>query len=121
MCIEVNGELAKETTIMIEISTPKCVNGESLQEWLTSFIKKSLTVDAIYLLADSPWDCTSQSNTFAAIDVEVALSKEALLSKIADCSNDKYAYFYICDVLSAAYGCGLVDKGYYHVYHENSH
>jgi hypothetical protein len=106
---------------MLKISTPKCVDGESLQEWLSSFINKSLAVDAIYLLADKPWDCTSQSSTFAAIYVESPLSKEALLSKIAGCSNDEYAYFYIRDALSAAYGCGLIDKGYYHVYHENSH
>jgi hypothetical protein len=106
---------------MVKISTPKCVDGESLQEWLSNFIKTSLDVGAVYLLADKPWDCTSQSSTFVAIDIEEPLSKDALISKIADCSCDKYAYFYIRDALSAAYGCGLVDKGYYHVYHENSH
>jgi hypothetical protein len=106
---------------MIEISTPKCINGESLESWLSDYTKESLGVEAVYLLADKPRDCTSESSTFSAIDVEDALTKKDLLLKKADCSNDKVAYFYIRDALSAACGSGLLDKDYYHVYHENSH
>lgn len=106
---------------MIEISRPKCIDGESLQEWLVSFIEGALASKKIYLLPREPFDCTSESNAFTAVDSDSPISKSELLLRQADVENDRFAYFYIDDVVNAACGAGILTDTYYHVFHKNSH
>jgi len=108
-------------SIEINITQPKCIDGESLQGWLSNYLKDDLNNKKVYLLPDEPFDCTSESNTFAAIDIDNKINKTTLLSRKAECSNERELYFYIQDVVEAACGEGILKENYYHVFHKNSH
>jgi hypothetical protein len=105
----------------IEITQPKCINGESLQNWLQELLKDDLKEVTIYLLPNIPLDCTSESKSFTTIDIDSTIDKNTLLSKIAECSNERNAYFYIQDVVETACGLGFLNDTYYHFFHENAH
>lgn len=100
----------------LAITTPPCIDGDSLTAWLTDYIGPSLGVDIVYLLPDKPRDCTGESSMFAAIDVEQPIDKPTLLSKVRTVGNAKYAL--IQDALDAACGAGIIALGYYHVFHK---
>jgi hypothetical protein len=114
-------EQATGKIMKIATSITTCIDGESLNEWLNFLIKEELGVDSAYLLPLTPIDLTSESSTFAAIDIDTSIDKDTLLSRRVKTNDKKNAYFYIQDVVEAAVGLGLLKESYYHVYYKNSH
>ncbi|MCP4526393.1 MAG: hypothetical protein GY833_10835 [Aestuariibacter sp.] len=102
-------------SVSIEVSNPTCIDGESLKAWLINFLSDTFEADTLVLQPDTPWDCTGQSAAFAAVDVDVTLSKAQLLARGLPQGN--YTGFYIHDVVAAACHAGALTESYYHVYH----
>ena len=96
---------------------PLCLQGEALGDWLNQFLEGKIPEGYTAYIIPSVHDAKGESKFFCKIDVEEPISVETLLERVvSEYSRGESLHFYAKDVVSAAYGAGLLSGTYVWLY-----
>lgn len=102
---------------LLEDPVPVCLEGEALGEWLNHILEGKIPEGHTAYIMPSVHAAKGESKFFCKIDVEERISVETLLERVvSEHSRGEYLYFYAEDVVSAAYGAGLLPGTYVWLY-----